>query len=95
MPARARITVNVAGKHRPWCYRPRMPDSRLPLTIRSVGEGYAIAFADGEEHICIHRRGVSDETTSGALTADEALELAKEVARALMLAWGDPLRSVA
>jgi hypothetical protein len=72
-----------------------MPDSRLPLTIRSVADGYAIAFADGEQHIFVHRRDLSGDAPSQALTADEALELTKEVARALMLAWGDPLRSVA
>ena len=72
-----------------------MPDSRLPLTIRSVAEGYAIAFADGRQHLCVHRYGLSGDAADGPLIADEALELAKEVARALMLAWGDPLRSVA
>jgi hypothetical protein len=68
-----------------------MIDSRLPLSIRSVPEGFAIIFADGSEHLLI--RAV-DRCTGRQLPMDEALELAKEIARALVSEWG-PFRSAA
>ena len=71
-----------------------MVDSRLPLRIKPIAGGFAIVFADGGERIHVYgsaRRDVESDETQ----LDDALELAKEVARALMAAWGDELRSVA
>ena len=73
-----------------------MLDSRLPLKIRPVPGGFAIVFADGGQHIYIeggdHGAGTQ---LDGTLTSEQAMDLAKEVAGALMAAWGDPLRSAA
>ena len=74
----------------------RMPDSRLPLKIRPVPGGYAIVFADGGQHLYVAGHDTRDGALlQGALTREQALDLAKEIASALMMAWGDPLRSVA
>jgi len=71
-----------------------MSDSRLPLTIRTVAGGYAVAFADGRQQIYIvPYQPVS--APQGREPDDEALELAKEVVRALMAAWGNPWHSAA
>jgi hypothetical protein len=70
-----------------------MDDSRLPLTIRSVADGFAIVFADGGQHVFVSGREPTAGTPPGGLNSDEALELAKEIARALIAAWGDRARS--
>jgi hypothetical protein len=70
-----------------------MADSRLPLTIRPVRDGFAIVFADGGQHVFIRADEPDGRRVDRA--TEDALELAKEVARALIAAWSDPVRSAA
>ena len=71
-------------------------DSRLPLTIRPILGGFAIVFADGGQHILVEGDNLLTENRVGdELTSEEAFDLAREIARALAAAWGDPLRSAA
>ena len=73
-----------------------MVDSRMPLTIRPVRGGFAIVFADGgQQHIFVEGDDVLAAEREGALASEEALDLTKEIARALVAAWGDPMRSAA
>lgn len=64
-----------------------MPDSRLPLTIRPVTGGFAIAFADGTHAVYV--AGQDGALAGSSLSTEQALDLAKEVARALVAAWSD------
>ncbi len=72
-----------------------MTDLRLPLTIKPVPGGFAIVFADGEQRIFVEGQDPLAAAAGSSQAEDEALELAKEIARALMAAWDDPLRSAA
>jgi hypothetical protein len=77
-----------------------MLDSRLPLTIRPLPNGFAIVFADGSQHLLVQGQDPfsghpAEAGSGGRLAPDEALDLAKEVARALIDAWAGTLRSAA
>ena len=72
-----------------------MPDSRLPLLIRPVSGGFDVAFADGAQYVHISRVERRARLPDRTLTDDEALDLAKEIARALMAAWDASLRFAA
>jgi hypothetical protein len=71
-----------------------MPDSRLPLTIRPVPGGFSIVFADGGQHVFVQGQNPFTQVEQ-TLSSDQTLDLAREIAGALMAAWGDPLRSAA
>jgi len=64
-----------------------MPDPRLPLKIKPVAGGYAIAFANGGQHVYVYGREPHIASAAGALTLDEAKVLAQELARMMTEAW--------
>ena len=64
---------------------------RRPLKIKPVPGGFAVAFANGGQHIYVYGREPHVASAAGSLTTDEARALAQEVARALTVAWdGEP-----
>lgn len=64
-----------------------MSNPRLPLKIKPVPGGFAVAFARGGQHIYIYGREPHVAQAAGSLTIDEAKALAQEIARALTAAW--------
>ncbi|MEX0852028.1 MAG: hypothetical protein WD036_01900 [Bauldia sp.] len=67
-----------------------MPDPRLPLKIKPIPGGFAIAFADGGQHVYVYGREPHGAQAAGSLTINEAKPLVQEVARAVTAAWERP-----
>ena len=66
-----------------------MSDPRLPLKIKPVPGGFALAFARGGQHIYVYGREPHVASAADTLSIDEAKALAQEIARALTAAWDD------
>ena len=63
-----------------------MSDPRLPVKIKRVAGGFAVAFARGGQHIYVYGREPHVASAADTLSIDEAKALAQEIARALTAA---------
>ena len=66
-----------------------MTDSRLPITVVRIPGGAKLRFANGES-LYVYGRDPKIASQANAMTLEEAEALAKDVARALSEAWGEP-----
>ncbi len=64
-----------------------MSDPRLLVKIHPIAGGFALAFANGGQHIYVYGREPHVASAAGTLTIDEAKTLAQEMAPALTAAW--------
>ena len=67
-----------------------MPDTRLPIKIKRIPDGFIVNLADGRK-LWIYGREPEVARVANTMTLAEAEQLAKDVARALTEAWGTVL----
>ena len=68
----------------------RAMDRRLPLKIHRQPGGFSIEFADGSPRLMVYGSWPPETARAGNVrTTDEAMELARDVARALTKLWGE------
>lgn len=64
-----------------------MSDGRLPIKIKKIPGGSMLTLGNGQR-IHIYGREPEVARTANTMTREQAEALAKDVARALTLAWG-------